>query len=307
MTTYCHKAARSFQRKFTLILAGSLTCCSLAQADESMATTGTELSKLSAQAREVADLSGVSPVLAKLESEQRIPLLSEETVATLSRKQKILYLREKLNSMVQSANLQIHSTRSDIDSAIAKADEVRAYITEQENRLTHRNSQINLLSGGVTKIVGYSLALSPITDIPTNVLEVFDGSVQATLSALALRLQRKEAKLEQGMPAVLEAIITENSSSYRYPRCVWMYLNRPADGSAGKSRRQQLIDTWRTTGLLTRPKQTTLKSKQKLAVELLDQRKAMLSDLKSVVSAMHHGLMELGEAIVVSYQSDPIF
>ena len=258
-------------------------------------------------AQEIADLAGITPVMQEIETEQRTQPADPNSLAAISKKQKLIYLRQKLNTLVQALNLQINSTRGKVDEAIAGADETRAYLTERRNRMTHRNSQINLLSGGATKIVGYSLALAPtVTDIPTNLLEVFDGSVQASLSGLALRQERQEAKLEHGIPPILDAFLSDSKGPTAYPSSIWRYLNQaPSSSAITKTRRQHLIDNWQRSGVLARVNQT--KAKRNLSIELLDQRMAMLSDLKSAIEEMHYGLMLLSDSIVVSYNSDPTF
>lgn len=255
----------------------------------------------------------------ELKNAQQSVLADQTNLA--EKKQRIIYIREKLNSLIQATNLQINATRGKVDKAIASADESRALLTERRNRLTHRNSQVNLLSGGVTKIVGYSLALSPITDIPTNVLEVFDGSVQTSLSALALRQERQEAKLEHGLPPILDAFLTANKSSFYFPDSVWHYFADTAPGGsvssvmdttpsstpATGSRRQRLIADWQRTGVIAKARVNNpdARTKRNITIELLDQRMAMLSDVKSLIEEMHFGLMEVSNAVVQSYASDP--
>lgn len=258
-------------------------------------------------AKEIADLAGISPVLQEIIREQRSQLPETMSLAAISKRQKLIYLREKLNTLVQAMNLQINSTRGKVDAAIAGADETRAYLTERRNRMTHRQSQINLLSGGVTKIVGYSIALAPkLPDIPTNVLEVFDGSVQTSLTGMALRQERQEAKIEHGIPPILEAFLVDAQGQNVYPRTIWRYMNElPPGGAKPKSRRQELIDNWQKTGILARAHQS--RAKRNLSIELLDQRMAMLSDLKSVIEEMHFGLMQLNDSIVASYNNDPVW
>lgn len=271
-------------------------------------------------AREMCDLSGVTPVLNDLKNAQQS--VASDPASLAEKKQRIIYIREKLNSLIQATNLQINSTRGKVDKAIASADESRALLTERRNRLTHRNSQINLLSGGVTKIVGYSLALSPITDIPTNVLEVFDGSVQTSLSTLALRQERQEAKLEHGLPPILDAFLTEKQASVYFPNSVWRYFGDTAAGGSQVnsvmdsipnntpntgSRRQRLIADWQRTGVIAKARVNNpeARTKRNITIELLDQRMAMLSDVKSLIEEMHFGLMEVANAVVQSYGSDP--
>ena len=88
----------------------------------------------------------------------------------------------------------------------------------------------------------------------------------------------------------------------------WMYLNHvPPNSSANKTRREQLIDNWQRTGILPNQNHPQSKPKQPISVDILDQRLAMLSDLKSQVSEMNNGLMELSNAIALSYNNDTAF
>lgn len=276
------------------------------------------VSRLTPEARELADLGGITSLLQELENEQKAINAAGKDKAislpVLARRQKLIYIREKLNTMIQAINLQINSTKGKIDSEIAKADELRAYLTEQRNRVTHRNSQINLISGGITKIVGYSIALSPLTDIPTNVLEVFDGSVQTGLSGLALREERREAKLEHGMPGILNEFMssTSSSSSVHFPTLIWGYLNQaplaePAAAGAKLSRRQQLITNWQKNGITSRASGQQKAGRVLVTVDLLDQRMAMLTDVNSLVAHLHSALMLLSQSLVSSYAQDPEF
>lgn len=288
----------------------------LSQATQKLAQAGRSASgseeKLNNLAREIADIAGLSSLLRELEQMQQEHEvgLDSQSLKAVTQRQRLIYLREKLNTLVQALNLQINATRGKVDKEIARADETRAYLTEKRNRITHRNSQVNLLSGGVTKIVGYSIALSKITDIPTNVLEVFDGGVQTTLTGLALRQERQESKLEHGMPALLETFISEKGVELHYPQSVWRYMNESDPNKPSSlSRRQQLINSWQKTGIVARTKEASMRQRTKpnMSIELLDQRMAMLSDLKSVIEEMHFGLMQLNDAIVVSYKYDPVW
>jgi hypothetical protein len=273
---------------------------------------------LSPGAREIADIAGITPLLVHLEKTQAyISTLpdsetSETSLKSISAKQKLLYLRLALNTSIQSLNLQINATRGTIEATIAQADGLRAYITEQRNRITHRNTQVNLVSGGITKMVGFGIALAPnITSIPTNVLEVFDGGVQFGLSTLALHEQHREKLLEHGVPTLLESFL-ENRTLGQFPQSIWTYLSHPPiGGSTTYSRRQLLIKTWQDTGILPKTNRHAVKAQtqetQQLTVDLLDQRLAMLYDLKSVVSQMHTELMELSNSILKSYSEDPVW
>ena len=271
---------------------------------------GPMVSNLSPAAREISDLAGITLILNQLDSEQKSVVASELSLQELAKRQKILYLRTKVNALVEAINLQIDAALGRVESTVAQTEELHAYIAEERNRMTHRTNQINLISGGVTKIVGYSIALAPITTIPTNVLEVFDGAVQSGLSAMSLRQQQQEKKMEQGVPPILESFLNNTPKIDQYPPGVSIYMNHVPPGSnTNKSRRQSLIEGWQSTGILARSNQTQVltKTKQSMRMEALDRHLAMLSELKSHISEMHNGLMELSNSIALSYSVDPIW
>ncbi|MFX6815278.1 hypothetical protein ABTH42_19035, partial [Acinetobacter baumannii] len=81
-----------------------------------------------------------------------------------------------------------------------------------------------------------------------------------------------------------------------FPLSVWRFMNdADPESKQPKSRRLRLIEGWEKSGILGKAKQAseTARLKRDVTIELLDQRLAMLSDVKSVVSEMHAGLMEL--------------
>ncbi len=270
-------------------------------------STSSTVNDFSAEAREIAELAEITPVLEQLESLQKSATANESSSNRIERAQEIIYLRGQLNALIQAGNLQINATRGRLESAIAQARELRAYIAERRNRITRRTNTINLISGGITKIVGYSVALGNLTAIPTNTLEVFDGGVQSALSALALREQQQENKLEHGMPPILESFLNNTRGPHLLAPGVWMYLNHPPlDNKTTKSRRQLLIESWEKSGILrdANTPNTHSKTKPSMSIDLLDERIAMLSDLESAVSEMHGGLMELSNVVAISYKKN---
>jgi hypothetical protein len=98
----------------------------------------------------------------------------------------------------------------------------------------------------------------------------------------------------------LSAFLFDNNSSPNYPKSIWSFLEKPPSAGAKGSRRQLLIDSWNKHGVLSHQNQ---KGKELETSELLDQRMAMLSDVKSVVSEMDNGLMELSDAVLEYYEN----
>ena len=304
---------------------------------------------MSANATELADLIQITPLLNKLQREQRsgksqasiakhaelqtearlldapaadspgadTQAFKHEDVARIISNQRLIYLRTQINAYIQTSNLEVASVIGRLNSGLADLADRKAMISDQRARTLRRQSFINLVSGGLTKIGGYSIALTPATLIPTNILEIFDGTVQVSLSALTLKQQRDERKLTKTRPVILNAFLSGNNlSSQEFPPSVWTYLNKVSTrGKNGKTRRQELIDHWSQIGRLS-DGTNKLMSRARAAgvapsfsesfhLDDLDDTVAMMSDLKSVVSGMESALMELGQTVRDSYKDDP--
>jgi len=244
---------------------------------------------------------------------------------------RLIYLRDKLTVYVQTASLEVNATKAEVELAIAKIDDARAQIVERRARALKRNSIINFVSGGVTKMVGYSIALAD-SDLPTNVLEILDGGIQSSLSGLAVREQEEEKHMKQSVPSLLLTVINDtNNETHEYPRGVWQYLTSQSfsgeeiisettmqlggDTTGGETRRGKLIAAWTSSGMIGRhhaqkpkgvaPPLARIGQGKSVTAQLLEDRMAMLSDLKSVVAQMNDSLMQLSQLIKLTYVQDP--
>lgn len=268
---------------------------------------------------------------------------------------RLIYLRGKLVQYLETSSLEVNASKASVELAMAKVDDARAKIVEHRARVLKRNSIVNFVSGGVTKMVGYSIALADI-NLPTNVLEIVDGGIQSALSGMAMKEQEEEKHFSQSVPSLLLTVINgSNSETHDYPRGVWSYLDSRALGgeaiisestgdlaavTSGKpvpaktlkngviaggaditvvspteTRREKLLAAWAASGMIDR--HTTVKQKglgssrlcvaKNFTAQLLEDRAAMLSDLKSVVSQMNNSLMQLSQMIKDSYRDDPAF
>jgi hypothetical protein len=275
---------------------------------------------MSSSANEIASLISVSSVMQRLAHEQTRAKSQWANLSETDRMiamQKIVYLRLKVLSFVQTSSLEVASVLGRLNSGLAELADRRAMISDQRARTLRRNSFINLISGGLTKIGGYSVALTPSTLIPTNVAEIFDGAVQTSLSAFTIRQQREESKLIKAKPKILIAFLSGNNLTEKeFPETVWTFLNHVPDQSKkSKTRREVLIDHWIEIGRLSDGRSRQLakikSNSQNVSIggnfrlDDLDDTVSMTSDLKSVVSNMETSLMELGEAFRNSYKDDP--
>lgn len=273
---------------------------------------------LSTAALEVGELTGIMPLYRQLCSEQKLARSGNDKSALdrLIRAQRISYLHIRINQYMQTANLEVSSVNGKLNSGMAELADRQAAISDARARMLRRSSVVNMFSGGMTKIGGYSSALTPASLIPTNVLEVFDGGVQMGLSAFTIRQQRAESKLNQDKPLILMTFLTGNNQTTKeFPETVWTYLGRPDSAPGGsKTRRQTLIDRWVKAGRLTsgaNEKVSAKRTKQIAGIKTptndLDDTVAMMSDVKSIVASMGNAFLEISTFMKDSYKDDPVF
>lgn len=246
---------------------------------------------------------------------------------------RLLYLRVKLAQCIETASLEVNSVKAAVELDISRVDDARARIVEHRARVLKRNSIINFVSGGVTKMVGYSIAMADI-NMPSNVLEVVDGGIQSSLSGLAMKEQEEEKHFTQTVPSLLNTVILgNNDETHDYPGGVWRYLESKVfgneaiisgdaqlggagnsdAGASSETRRERLLAAWKRSGMLARPDakgssggtRARMGMGKSVSAQLLEDRAAMLSDLKSVVAHMNNSLMQLSQYAKESYKDDP--
>ncbi|MBU6454060.1 MAG: hypothetical protein KGS72_19935 [Cyanobacteria bacterium REEB67] len=294
-----------------------------------------EKGEMSARVKQIADITETTTIVAELRKLQNqlrgVPtgqLTGADRSASIVR---LIYLRGKLVQYLQTVSFEVNAVKAEVELAIAKIDDARAQIVERRARVLKRNSIINFVSGGVTKMVGYSLAIAS-NDLPTNLLEILDGGIQSSLSGMAVKEQEEEKHFDQAVPTLLSTIIDNNNDTTRnYPSSVWQYLtsqsfngeeiisestqNLGGDTTGGETRRGKLIAAWSTSGMLGRHRAPLIKGVhppmarvgqgKSVTAQLLEDRAAMLSDLKSVVAQMNSNLMQLSQLVKASYLQDP--
>lgn len=234
----------------------------------------------------------------------------------LSKRQKLIYIRQKLNLSLETSNLEVNATRGQVESLMAQVQNQQAKMVEKRARALRRNTIINFVSGGITKMVGYSIALGGV-DTPSNILEIMDGAIQCGLSGTVMKDLHSEGHILKEMPSELTVLSQPTDPQGIYAKQVWGYLNETTDGRSGESRRIELKKAWQARGFFDRhSKASVLResgtlpnhiSLARITPQLLDDRLAMLSETRSVVSEMHKSLMELSQTIKKSYDDDPSF
>ncbi len=269
--------------------------------------------ELTPAAREIAEISGMMPVWTKLCAQQEKMNSSSSASARNAGIEKLIYYRQQLIQAEQTLNFEVNSARVGVETELAKLDDLQAGLVEMRARSLMRNTAVNFVSGGLTKLAGYSIALGAV-DMPTNILEIFDGGVQCALSSLTVREQREERRVGRGITPLLTTITDRNNDrTQQYPVTVWDFLSRvPPDSKSGITRLEILSKMWRDAGLLSRQKRKLsgtsgfdLATRKAMAMQLIQDRRAMLTDVRAEVSRMERSLMEFSHALKQSYLGDP--
>lgn len=273
---------------------------------------------VSINAKEMSELSGIWPLYQRLLQEQKKQRLrlSSDPLQELKDRQNILYLHQKISQSYQTTVAELRSALAKLDSEIVRLTDLRSVAANNRTKIQHRVTNTNLVSGGATKIGGYTAALAKAVPLPTNALEVFDGSVQMGLSALMLHQEHQEEKISSKTPeSLLTFLNPKDSKTKTFPKTVGDYLNHPIPGRLdAKSRRQLVIDSWlnmrrvvqnggRSEAPSASPDLRLLITKDNdVAVTM-----AMMGDIRVSLESMENSLAELSELLSNSYKQDPEF
>ncbi len=269
---------------------------------------------------QVARFTGALTVMKQIEAVQSelkdTRLAARDPMAYLAKRQKLIYYRGKLNAIMETSNLEVNATRGQIEGLMSVVQTQQAKMVEKRARTLRRNTIINFVSGGITKLAGYSISLGG-NDTTSNILEIFDGAVQCTLSGTVIKDLHSESRVVGQMPTMLTQLDKSDDPDGVYAHQVWNYLNEPSGGKVGLPRRVELTKNWESRGFYEHHKKAhSLRENGNVAghlalaritPQLLDERLAMLSELRSTVSEMHASLMELALRIKQSYEEDPSF
>src|SRR5215470_1283567 len=215
-------------------------------------------------------------------------------------------LRQQITESVVSAGLEVDGLVTEIDSELAEIGVVRAQLEDRRDRALAIGNLATIVAGGATGVIGTAMQFSDGTSKAGNVIGVAGGAVSTVLSLVGLRQQRG-GKLPLGVAPNMLAKLLDRPTEFHsdYPEEVWTYLNsapptEPGDGT----RRERLIKQWTDTGRLepgdTRKAQhklellTSAASDQRpLTIDLLNDRAAMLADLRARVALMKRDLSKL--------------
>lgn len=237
--------------------------------------------------------------LIKVSSEiKQLEKLSTSKAAT--DRWQILWLHQHISEQVLAASLQVDATVAQIDNEIARANEVRGYLSDRRDRAVSLANLLSVIIGGAVGATSSGLQLSSNLAKPAAGVGIGAGTLSAGLALAGIHQQKgrsSEFDFESNMLA--EFFDRPTLPNSRYPATIWIFLNQPSPtGAAGLTREQQLLQTWvqvkRIDSLSSADKIDRLTSQPsenlKLSIDDFEDRGAMLQDVRARISYLKRDL-----------------
>lgn len=269
--------------------------------------------ELPPSAEEVAGSTGLLPLFTRL---QQLAAQPPDSVNQFE----VLSLRQEILEDVTSSSLDVDATIAQIDNEIAQANELRGYLADRRDRTVNLLNLASIGTGGVLGIVGSALQLSPASAKAGNATGIVSGAVTSTLSTFGLRAQRGEDR-RFGFPSNMLAELFNRPAepNSTYPTAVWDFMTSVAPTDQDKiTRQQRLIRTWVEVKRIDPPNTRKGETKiehvtsrpsdgYKLTIDDLEDRVAMLEDLRAKLSFMKRDLAVLLQALPKRALATPHF
>jgi hypothetical protein len=265
--------------------------------------------RLSPEATQVAQEIGVAPLLKRLESLADGPVADGSRVSLES-----LAVRQEITEKILAASLDIDSVNAVIDSEVDQLRSIRAALQAKRDKAQNIINIASIVTGGAFGAATSALQFKPGTVNLGNGIGVAGGAGSVVLSLIGFHKQgggrrplgdspRMLARFFGRQPGAVEAIPSV------YPEAVWLYLDSaPLTQRDTTTRRDQLVAKWRAEGRIkqeTSPKSErkvetisgNISQVRKVNISDLDDRVAMLLDVRAKVSLMKRGLSEIVRAL----------
>ena len=217
-----------------------------------------------------------------------------------------LSLRQDITEAVIACSLEVDGVVAEIDGELSQVVAIRDQLESRRDHALTLNTIANVVASGFGGIVGTALQFNNNTANLGNGIGVIGAGVSTVLSLIGLRQQRG-GKGSLGVAPNLLAKLFDKKPEFHsdYPTEVWTYLNAVAPTDTRKeTRRALLIKRWTDLGhidssgtpkaqrkieLLT----SSISQQNQLTIDLLNDRAAMLNDVRAVVSLMKRDLSKL--------------
>jgi hypothetical protein len=242
-----------------------------------------------------ASLIGVLPEINQLRQ-----LSSRTDPAT---RWQLLWLHQHISEQVMAASLQVDATIAQIDNEIARANELRGFLSDRRDNAVSRANLLSILIGGGLGATSSGLQLSTPLDKPAAAVGIAAGTLSASLALAGIRAQKGHtSQFNFNSNMLAEFFDRPTLPDSRYPETVWTFLNeQPRSGPSSLTRKQEMLQSWvivkRIDSLSSTDKIARLTSQPsellQLTIDDLEDRAAMLQDVRARISFLKRDLGNL--------------
>jgi hypothetical protein len=215
-------------------------------------------------------------------------------------------LRQQISEKVLAASLQIDATTAQIDNEIAQANELRGLLANRRDRTVNRANLFSVVIGGGLGAGSSALQLASGQARPASVVGIAAGVLSSGLAVSGI-LAQKGIKRVFDFDSNMLARLFERPAlpDSDYAAIIWSFLNEVAPTDADHiTRKERLIRTWIQVKRIDQPSTAAGKDKiervtsrpaekMRLTIDDLEDRAAMLEDVRAKLSFLKRDLASL--------------
>jgi hypothetical protein len=212
-------------------------------------------------------------------------------------------LRGRVNDTISLATLDLASTMAHLSCEEGRAAQIAGNLRDAEQAQNRRLTAYSLVLSAVAAIAGGVLAVADKNPVPAASIGIAGGVAGGGFGFATLAVQRKTTFAHRRN---ILAEVWRDGEHPSFPSIIWAYLTRPEFSRTGdRTLRDYLVSSWKESGRLgddpAHPSDALVAlyfgEGGTYDANGLDDRAAMLSDVREVVSLMNHALQHLAAEI----------
>jgi len=202
-----------------------------------------------------------------------------------------------------TTSLQVDATLAKIDNEVARANELRGYLADRRDRTVNRANLLGVIVGGGLGATSSAMQFSSSLNKPGDGVGIGAGVLSAGFGLIGIRAQTgKLSRFDFDSNMLAEFFDRPVLPDNRYPPAIWAFLNQEVpNGFPGLTRKQDLLQIWvqvkRIDSLASTDKIDRVTSEPseglKLSIDDLEDRAAMLQDVRARISILKRDLATL--------------
>src|SRR5271168_2153896 len=138
----------------------------------------------------------------------------------------VLWLHQHISEQVTAASLQVDATTAQIDNEIARANELRGFLSDRRDHAVSRANLLSILIGGGVGATSSGLQLSSSLDKPAAAVGIGAGASSAGLALAGIHAQKGGLEVFDFSSNMLAEFFDRPMlPDSHYPATVWTFLN----------------------------------------------------------------------------------